>query len=191
VPADVSVIVTLFSRDAAAARGGAAVEPDVLVRTSPPVHIDRAPLRVQTVPFERFLPQLKNVATLGLTYFPRRAAADGFDDVLFVDRRGHVSEASIWNLALWDGEAVVWPDAAMLEGTTMQLVRRALHRDGGPSRTQPVAVGDLGDFRAAALMNSWSPGVAVDVIDDVTLPGDAAFLALLHGAYESHPLEPL
>ena len=37
-------------------------------------------------------------------------------DAAFIDRQGRLSEGSIWNLAVWDGTAVVWPVAEMLGG---------------------------------------------------------------------------
>ena len=67
------------------------------------------------------------------TYLLREAASQGHDDAAFVDRRGRLSEATIWNLAFWDGESW-WPRAAMLGGTMMGIVRRQLEL--GPQREQ-------------------------------------------------------
>ena len=96
LPGDLSVQVNLFSRDERAIEGGLAVDPDVLVRAGPPAQAGTAPVRVRTTEHERLLPEVKHVATLGLVYHWRQARRDGFDDVLFVDRGGFVSEGSIW-----------------------------------------------------------------------------------------------
>lgn len=50
---------------------------------------------------------MKHIGEVAKTYLLRQAVAQGFDDAAFVDRRGRLSEATIWNLAFWDGAAVV------------------------------------------------------------------------------------
>ncbi|SDX84256.1 Amino-transferase class IV [Saccharopolyspora shandongensis] len=122
------------------------------------------------------------------TYYLRQAVERGFDDAAFVDRRGRLSEASIWNLAFWDGDAVVWPEAKMLGGTTMGIVRRQLERLGVPQRTAEIRPEDLPELSGAVVMNSWTPGVAVHGIDSVPMPGAPVFLELLHRAYQAEPL---
>ena len=79
------------------------------------------------------LPDIKHVGEVAKTHFLRRAIAQGFDDAAFVDRHGRISEGSIWNLAFWTGDAVVWPVAGMLGGVTMRIVRRQLARLGSRS----------------------------------------------------------
>lgn len=191
-PADVSLVATAFAGDREAVLRGDPVDLGVLVRTSAPVTVDVGrSMRLRTVRFERVLPHLKNVATIGQTYFPRQVGADGFDDVLFVDRHGNVSESSIWNVAFWDGAQVIWPEAAMLRGVTMSLVAEGLDQAGVPQVTRPVPADRLPEFTAAALMNSWTPAVRVTAVDDLAFPGDETFLSLLRDAYTSHPAYPL
>ncbi|WP_254715575.1 aminotransferase class IV [Actinomadura sp. NAK00032] len=113
---------------------------------------------------------------------------DGFDDAAFIDRRGRFSEATIWNLAFWDGDSVLWPDAEMLTGTTMGIVRRQLTRLGVPQRTQEITPADLPTLAGAVVMNSWTPGIAVHQINSVPVPEAPRFLQLLHQAYEAEPL---
>lgn len=191
-PADVSLVATIFASDRDAVLSGESIEPDVLVRTGPPVTVDTGrSMRLRTVAFERFLPHLKNVATLGQTYFPRQVAGDGFDDVLFVDRHGNVSESSIWNVAFWDGTQVIWPEAAMLRGVTMSLVARGLEQIGSLQIIRPVPADALAEFTAAALMNSWTPAVAVVAVDGHEFRDDERFMSLLGEAYATQPLELL
>ncbi|WP_229680596.1 aminotransferase class IV [Saccharopolyspora thermophila] len=113
------------------------------------------------------------------------AAAQGFDDAVFLDRRGRLSEATIWNLAFWDGTAVVWPEADVLGGITMGILRRQLHRIGIPQRTRPVTPADLPALAGAVVMNSWTPGVAVTRIGSTPLPEAPSFLDILHRAYQA------
>jgi branched-subunit amino acid aminotransferase/4-amino-4-deoxychorismate lyase len=133
------------------------------------------------------LPALKHVGEVAKTYYLREAVKQGCDDAAFVDRHGRLSEGTIWNLAFWDGEAVVWPKAEMLDGTMMLTVRRQLQRIGVPQREREIRRGDLASLAGAVVMNSWTPGVAVERIGDVAMPAASAFLALLRRAHEAEP----
>jgi 4-amino-4-deoxychorismate lyase len=187
-PGDLSVQVNVFCRDEAAGRP---VEPDILVRTSRPVTPATTPVRVRTAVHERLLPQVKHVATLGLVYRWRRARQVGFDDVLFVDRDGFVSEGSIWNLAFVDGDGIVWPAAPALQGVTWQLVQAGLRREGVPSATRPVHVDDLPAFRSAVLMNSIIPGRPIVGVDGQVFEHDPTLLTMLLRCYESNEGQPV
>ncbi|KAA5833640.1 aminotransferase class IV family protein [Saccharopolyspora hirsuta] len=182
-PADHSLLVTVYSSagEFTAADGTL----DVLIRTSPAASGPTGPLSLATVEHERTLPELKHVGEVAKTFYLRQAVAQGFDDAAFLDRRGRFSEASIWNLAFWDGEAVVWPEADVLGGTAMGIVRRQLDV---PQRTAEIRPADLPGLAGAVVMNSWTPGVAVHRIDGTTVPVAPDFLELLHRAYEAEPL---
>jgi branched-subunit amino acid aminotransferase/4-amino-4-deoxychorismate lyase len=164
------------------------VELDVLVRTGPAANGPAGPLSLAVFEYERVLPAIKHVGEVAKTYFMRKASENGFDDAAFLDRHGRLSEASIWNLAFWDGAAVVWPEAAMLSGTTMGIVRRQLDRLGVAQRTSVVTLDDLPTLAGAVVMNSWTPGVPVRRIGSVPLPGARSFVELLHRAYQAEPL---
>ncbi|MGP4109433.1 aminotransferase class IV family protein [Streptomyces sp. 4N509B] len=187
-PADMSLVATVYSPagEFTAAVDGA--EPDVLVRTGPAAGGPAGPLALAAVEHERTLPAVKHVGEVAKTYYLRQAVAEGFDDAAFVDRLGRFSEASIWNLVFWDGATVVWPEAAMLTGTTMGVVRRQLDRLGVPQRVREIRAADLPALAGAAVMNSWTPGVPVHRIGPVDLPDAPAFLELLHRAYRAEPL---
>lgn len=185
-PRDVSLVATVYSP--AGEFTAADAEPEVLVRTGPPSSGPSGPLALAVVEHERDLPAVKHVGEVAKTHRLRQAVARGFDDAAFVDRRGRFSEATIWNLAFWDGEAVVWPRAEMLAGTTMGIVRRRLEGLGVPQRVAEVRVDDLPGLAGAVVMNSWTPGVAVRRIGEVALPEAPSFLEALHRAYAAEPL---
>ncbi|WP_329109001.1 aminotransferase class IV family protein [Micromonospora sp. NBC_01699] len=187
-PADLSLTATLYSPTAGFTPDGVMAEPEVLVRTGPAVSGPPGPLTLTTVEYERALPAVKHVGEVAKTYFVRRAVEQGFDDAVFVDRRGRLSEATIWNLAFWDGTSVVWPEADMLGGTTMGIVRRRLDRLGVPQRTREITLADLPGLAGAVVMNSWTPGVAVHRIGGVSLPEAPSFVELLHRAHRDEPL---
>ncbi|MDG4803916.1 aminotransferase class IV [Micromonospora sp. WMMD980] len=159
----------------------------MLVRTRAPASPPAGPLALAAYEYERFLPAVKHVGELAKSHLARRAVRDGFDDAAFVDRTGRFTEATIWNLVFADGDAVVWPDAPMLVGTTMGILRRQLDRLGVPQRTRPVTRDDLPGFAGAAVLNSRTPGVPVSRIGPVRFPEAEEFLATLHRAYQAEP----
>nr|WP_234843768.1 aminotransferase class IV [Sinorhizobium medicae] len=130
---------------------------------------------------------VKHVGEAAKTYYLHQAVRQGFDDAAFVDRRGRLSEATIWNLVYWDGEAVVWPEAAVLAGVTMGVVSRQLKRLGIPQRREEITLENLKHLQGAAVMNSWTPGVPVTTIGQVVLPEAKPFIELLHKAYIAEP----
>lgn len=186
--ADVSLTATVYSRAGEFTTTETKGEPDVLVRTGPAASGPKGPLALAAFEHERVLPAIKHVGEIAKTYFMREASKQGFDDGAFVDRNGRLSEASIWNLAFWDGTAVVWPEAAMLTGTTMSIVRRQLHALKIPQRVQEVSLTNLPQLRGAVVMNSWTPAVPVSRIGPVKLPEAPDFLEVLRRAYEAEPL---
>ncbi len=183
-PSDLSLMATIYPPAGEFTAAATDAEPEVLVRTTPAASGPAGPLALATVHHERFLPTVKHVGELAKTYLLREPA----DDAAFIDRRGRLSEATIWNLAFWDGEAVIWPRAEILVGTTMGVVRRQLDKLAVPQRTQEVTLADLPTLAGAVVMNSWTPGVTVDRIGAVPLPDAPDFLELLHRAYQAEPL---
>ncbi|MEV6448675.1 aminotransferase class IV [Amycolatopsis sp. NPDC051716] len=165
--------------------------PEILVRTGPPRPPDPAPLRLRTVRYQRDLPQVKHLGTFGLIHETRQARLAGFDDALFVDHQGRISEASIWNAGFLDGDTVVWPEAAVLPGITMLVQQEALRRLGVPQETREVRPPDLRDFDAVFLTNSETPGRAVASVDDLVLPPADHAVALLAEAYETVPWDKI
>jgi len=159
---------------------------EVTVRTGPPSDGPAGPLALAPVAHERFMPEIKHVGEGAKTHHLWSAQAAGFDDAVFVDRDGRLSEATIWNLAFDDGGTVVWPRAAKLAGTTEQIVRRQLDRAGVPQQERSVTPDDVGGL-SAVVMNSWTPGVAVSRIGARPLRADPRFVDVLHRAFRAEP----
>ncbi|WP_411083662.1 aminotransferase class IV family protein [Streptomyces sp. cmx-18-6] len=185
-PADLSLTATVYSP--AGEFTAADADPRLLVRTGAPSSGPGGPLALAVAEHERYLPHVKHVGEVAKTHLLRRAVAGGFDDAAFLDRDGRFSEATIWNLVFWDGDAVVWPEARILTGTTLGIVRRQLTKLGIDQRVEPVTPDDLPHLAGAAVMNSWNPGIAVHRIGATELPPAPRFLEALHGAFEAEPL---
>ena len=146
--------VTVFSRDFDYRNPAGGFAPDVLVSLSPPSPSRTHPLRVKSFPFLRPLPQLKHVGTFPLFHHRRLALDAGFDDALFVTPTGGISEGSVWNIGVWDGGQMVWPEAPALRGTAERLLQAALERQGVEQVVRPVLVQELQAFPGAFACNA-------------------------------------
>jgi branched-subunit amino acid aminotransferase/4-amino-4-deoxychorismate lyase len=162
----------------------------VLVSLAPPSSPDKPALRVKSYPFVRPLPHYKHVGTFPLFHYRRQAVADGYDDALFVDPAGQVVEGSIWNLGLWDGETVTWPEGPALRGTAERLLRQALEEVGVPQQCGPIPLAELDRYRTGFACNAsgLQPVVAVD---GVAWGLDTALMGVLKKALDAVPWEPL
>lgn len=186
---DQSLTVTVFSPHGEFTAHSMDAEPAVFVRTAAPSNGPQGPLRLSVIEHERPLAAIKHVGEIGKTYYLHQAIREGFDDAAFVDQRGHLSEGTIWNLAFWDGEAVIWPEAERLEGTMMGMVQRQLARLGVPQRVEPITLERVKALCGAAVLNSWTPGIAVTAIGCHALDEARPFIELLHKAYGAEPAE--
>jgi len=166
--------------------------PDVLVAVSDPVPAAAGPaLRIQTREYGREWPEHKHSATMGLSYARRQAERDGFDDALFTGPGERISEGSTWNVAFWDGERVLWPEAPVLKGVTMVLLQVAMTMTGVPWGIRPVHRGELPDLLAAAAVNSINPARAVESIDDVVFTDSGALTDALETAWKTVPWDEI
>jgi branched-subunit amino acid aminotransferase/4-amino-4-deoxychorismate lyase len=187
---DASVRITVFSTQFDYRDPARIVVPDVLVSLSPASPPDKPALRVKSYPFVRPLPQYKHVGTFPLFHYRRQALVDGYDDALFVDPAGQVVEGSIWNLGLWDGQTVVWPEGPALRGTAERLLQGALDKAGLPQRTEPVDLTGLHGFQAGFACNASGLQPVVGV-DGVAWGADIALMMRLRAALDAVPWDPL
>ncbi|WP_401741958.1 aminotransferase class IV family protein [Stenotrophomonas geniculata] len=166
---DASLRVTVYSRHFDFRNPLVAAPVDVLVAVSEPVALTAAK-RVRSVALQRELPHIKHVGTFGLFAERRAAMAEGFDDVLFVTADGEMSEGSTWNLAVHDGERLLWPQAPALRGTAEALLKQYWP---GAQATQPLRLAEMAGVKAAFACNAsglW----ALEAIDGHVLPGSQA-----------------
>jgi branched-subunit amino acid aminotransferase/4-amino-4-deoxychorismate lyase len=181
------VRVTVFAPDLDLGRPARFVEPRLLVTTRPVQDHDLPPLRLQTAQYERDNPRVKHVGLFGPTWQRRKAQHNGFDDVLFVDRHGSISEGATWNLGFHDGERLVWPAAEQLPGVTMTLVRSLGHA----SAARRIPVASVASMSAAFATNAAVGVRPIGQIDQTTFPGNAEIVRELRAAYLAIPGEEL
>lgn len=163
--------------------------PGVMIAVSPPPAPLAGEVRLQTQTYAREAAHLKHVATFGLVRARRLARAAGFDDALFVDAEGRVSEGSLWNIGFVRGDEVVWPQAPMLAGVTQALLQRGLAGAGLKGMTAPVRLADLSGFEAAFICNSATPACPVAAIDGHVFGPPP--LEALQAAWASQPRQPI
>jgi len=186
-----SLRVNLFSDAISLRAPDVVVQPCVLTTLSAPAMPLTAPLRLQTQVYAREVPHLKHAATFGLTRARRQAVRAGFDDALFVDGEGRISEGSIWNIGFVQGETMVWPEAPMLTGTGQALLQRGMADLGLSSVTRPVHLSDLASFDAAFICNSATPACAVASIDGHQFGPADDLIARLIEAWRSNPCQTI
>lgn len=184
-----SVRINVFSRALDREHLDRAVETDVLVivaRASPP-HAP-PPLRLKSFHYARDAAAIKHVGTFPLFRYRRLAQQSGFDDAVFVDENGIVSEGSIWNIGFVDHDGgIVWPDAPQLDGVSMQLLKNGLAGAGVPSVVRTVHLAELATFRAAFFTNASVPVRPIASIDACEFAGDDEAVQILLRCYRSNP----
>lgn len=187
---DCTLRVTLYSRKFDYRMPVQACEPDVLVSlaaASPPRTL---PLRVKSFDFLRPLPHIKHVGTFPLFHYRRQAIASGFDDALFADSQGLISEGSIWNLGFWQRGGVVWPQAPALRGTAERMLQSALERQGVAQVIRPISLAEVPEFEAAFACNAG--GIQpIAAIDETDLVAGHEGMAVLRAAAAMTPWEGL
>ncbi|WP_260260199.1 aminotransferase class IV family protein [Vibrio intestinalis] len=184
---DQSLTVTIYSPKGEFTADSMDIEPKVLIRSTPAENGPTGPLRLATINHERPLAEIKHVGEIGKTYYLHQAVRQGFDDAVFMNSNGYLSEGTIWNLAFWDGETVIWPKARILKGTMMAMVQRQLNQLKIPQRSESITLNRLSELTGAAVMNSWTPGVSISEIASNIFINSDQLISLLHRAYYTEP----
>ena len=150
-----------------------------------PVVRNLPPLRVQSGVYIRDLPTVKHVDLLGLLWQRRNAQLNGFDDALFTDAESYLSEGPTWNVGVFDGEQVIWPNAEVLPGVTMRLLQQVHDR----TSIAPVNLRDLARMEAVFATNVAVGVRPIVAVDDIEFPGQHPIFETLRKEYEEIPAE--
>jgi branched-subunit amino acid aminotransferase/4-amino-4-deoxychorismate lyase len=187
---DASVRVIVRSAAANSSSGaGSAMRVFVTVRAPFTMPHD-ASQRLRSARYLRTAPHIKRPGDFGQTYHIAQAQKAGYDDALLVADDGTIAEPAIANIAFFDGSNVIWPDAPVLPGITMQVIAPRLAEHGMPSRTARVTLADVGDFAGACVTNSRGIA-AVTGIDEVEIPVAADFVKTMNAAYDAVPWDEI
>lgn len=179
-PAVVLVRVTVFDPALTLERPGADAAPRILISPRPASTGVLPPLRLRSVRFGRQTPEIKHTGLFGAVRERRLAQRAGFDDALFSDDAGRISEGPTWNIGfVRDGE-VVWAAGEALPGITRALL------DG---RSETVELAHLPRLDAAFVTSSGVGIRPVAAIDDRAFPTDHPRFGDLRTAYAAVALE--
>ena len=163
-------------------------EPKVVVTVKPPGELP-SPQRLRSVRYQRPDAHVKHVVTEQGRY-REEVQRDGYDDALLTSDGGVVSETSMANIGFFEGDTVVWPDAPLLHGVTMQLLEQRLSDYGVTVRRKGVRVGDIATLDGAFLTSAR--GIAsVSAVDDVELTIATDRMRRLEEAYAAVPWDPI
>jgi branched-subunit amino acid aminotransferase/4-amino-4-deoxychorismate lyase len=157
-------------------------EPRIVVTAKPPAELV-SPQRLRSVRYQRPDARLKHLRTEQGRY-REEVQRDGYDDALLTGEDGVVSETSMTNIGFFHGDSIVWPDAPLLHGVTMQLLEERLPERGVSFRRERVRVADIGALDGAFLSNARGIA-AVSAVDEIDLTVDAAGMELLTEVYAS------
>jgi len=180
--------VTVFDPTIELGTIGADADPGILVTTRPAAAGAPAPLRLQAASYRRELPAVKHIGLFGALRCRRTAQREGFDDVLFLNADGTISEIATSNIGfVRDGQAI-WPRSEWLPGITMTLLNQTLDE---PINTEPVTLSDLPSMEFVFATNAATGIRAVAAVDDRSWPTDHAILGQLRDLYADIPAEQL
>ncbi|MGQ4620049.1 aminotransferase class IV, partial [Nocardia sp. R7R-8] len=180
----VTVRVTIYDPAIELGRPGAPAEPHVLVTMRPAPQAQPGPLRLQSAAYARDLPTVKHVGLFGAMTMRSGAQRAGFDDVLFTDPDGTISEIATSNIGfITEHGQLVWPQANMLVGITMRLINQS--RDNGIV-SKRITLSQLRRFSGAVATNAAVGVRPVSRIDDIEWP-EHELVAILRKEYESIP----
>lgn len=182
----VVVRVTVFDPNLDLGSPGNQTEPQVLVTTRSAVTSQLPPLRLKTVRYERDVPSVKHVGLFATMFHRRQAQLAGFDDVLFLDSRGCISEGATWNIGFLRGEQITWPDGQCLPGVTMELLKQ-LHQ----ATADRVDPSDLESWDGAFITNAAvgiRPVSGIDGRSWLDVPSFVKSLSEQYIAIEGEPI---
>jgi branched-subunit amino acid aminotransferase/4-amino-4-deoxychorismate lyase len=164
---------------------GLDADPHVLV-TIRPAAAPPAPLRLQAASYRREAPSVKHIGLFGALQRRRAAQREGFDDALFINLDGTISELATSNIGFVQGDSILWPKSEYLAGITMTLLHQALDE---PIDVKPITLSDLRDMDAAFATNAATGIRAVVAVDGQSWPGDHQALDELRDLYADIPAD--
>lgn len=183
--------VSLFSPFLWARLPSELVEPKVMTVTAPLPPPLAESVRVQPQTYVRDAAHLKHTATFPLIRARRLAQDAGFDDAVFADANGLISEGSLWNIGFLSGDTVTWTQAPMLDGVAQALIQARLTDVGLTGTTRPVHLSDLAAFDGAFLCNSATPACPITAIGDHAFDVDPKRIERLQKAWALNPAEAI
>jgi branched-chain amino acid aminotransferase len=121
-----------------------------------------------TTAFQRTAPEAKTTNYLVAIRALKEAVRRNATDALFVNKQGHVLEATRSNFFIFRGDMLVTPGTGILLGITRNVVLQ-LARGRFPIEERPILLGELAQADEAFITSSSKEIMPVVQIDDVTI----------------------
>ncbi|TDQ04806.1 aminotransferase class IV family protein [Labedaea rhizosphaerae] len=167
---------------------GSDAAPQVLVTTRAASASAPGPLRLQATTYRREMAAVKHIGLFGALQCRRTAQREGFDDVLFLNQDGTISEIATSNIGFVRAGEVIWPRSEWLTGITMTLLNQAFDE---PIKTERLTPADLSDMEFVFATNAATGIRPVASVDDQSWPVDHPMLKELRDLYADIPAEEL
>lgn len=167
---------------------GSDADPQILVTTRAASASAPAPLRLQAASYQREMAAVKHISLFGALRCRRTAQREGFDDVLFLNQDGTISEIATSNIGFVRAGEVIWPRSEWLTGITMTLLNQASDE---PIKTERLTLADLSDMEFVFATNAATGIRPVTSIDDRSWSADHPMLKELRDLYADIPAEEL
>jgi branched-subunit amino acid aminotransferase/4-amino-4-deoxychorismate lyase len=167
---------------------GSDADPSILVTTRAAGEGEPTPLRLQAASYRREMPAVKHIGLFGALLCRRSAQREGFDDVLFLNPDGTISEIATSNIGFVRDGQTIWPRSEWLAGITMTLLNQALDE---PVRSAPVTLADLPSMGFAFATNAAVGIRPVTSVDSHSWPINHSALKQLRDLYSEVPAEQL
>jgi branched-chain amino acid aminotransferase len=126
--------------------------------------------RLKIVPYDRELPLLKSTNYLTGFYAARQVAGAAYDDILFANRNGYITEATRSNFFCVIDDTLVTPQLGMLMGITRHVVLELAAQLGIKTIECDLFPADLQQATEAFTTGSIAELLPVRSIDDHQLP---------------------
>ncbi len=168
--------------------GGTRFRVDVNCRASPAAASDAlGPVALLPLLHRRALSEVKHLSNAPEFVQRRRAQGAGFDDAVFVDADGLLSEGPTSALAFMSGAALVLPEAPALPSVTLRLLAEAAPSVGVDVVREEVRLGGLDRFDACFDVSAAMGLRRVSSIGDIEFRVDHRPVQELSDAYRALP----
>lgn len=148
-----------------------------LLRASPWSAVPAPPLALQCVTCTREAAAHKHLALGSALQARQQARRAGADDALLCTPDGALAEGPTWNLAVFDGTRLCWPDGPALAGVTQGLWRQVAAHLGVAGVQRRLTLDDLYTARCVWTCNARQPLRVVRAVDGRMLNMDPQPLA--------------
>ncbi|TDD91963.1 aminotransferase [Saccharopolyspora karakumensis] len=185
-PALTTARVTIYDPALDLGSIGKDADPNVLVTTRAASPGVASPMRLRAISYLRDDPPVKHIGLYAALRRRRIAQRDGFDDVLFLNPNGTISEIATSNIGFVREGQIIWPKSEYLNGITMTLLQQELDES---VVVEPVTLSDLNEMDAVFATNAATGIRAVSAVESTEWPAQHEIFDELRGLYADIPGE--